>query len=77
MVMTILKTSVFLINMLGRRFICSKCPLMELRLNLIWFAKHNRVMIYKMHGSCSITLSVFKDGGPWLVMFMTRSIIRS
>ncbi len=52
--MIIFKTFLFLVNLLGRKFICSRCPLMELRLNLIWFVEYYRVMICKMHGSCSI-----------------------
>jgi hypothetical protein len=35
MVTTIFKTIIFLINRLGRRFICSRCSLMELHLHLI------------------------------------------
>jgi hypothetical protein len=37
----IFRTIVFLVNMLGIRFICSRCSSMELRPYLIWFGECN------------------------------------
>jgi hypothetical protein len=45
---------IFLVSRLGRRFICLRCSSIELHPDLIWSNKCNQVMIYKMHGWCSI-----------------------
>jgi len=48
LITTIFMINFFMVNMLGRKFICSKCPLMELCLDLIWSSECNGVMICRM-----------------------------
>jgi hypothetical protein len=45
-----IQNNYFLSQQVGRRFICSRCLLMELCSDLIKFDKCNQVMIYKMCG---------------------------
>ncbi len=55
LVMPIFKAVVFLVNKPGKKFICSKCPPMELPLDSIWFNECNLVIICKIFRWCLIT----------------------
>ncbi len=44
------RTIIFMVNKLGKRYICSRCPWMDLPPDLIWSNECKWVMIYKMRG---------------------------
>ncbi len=56
---------------LGRRCLCLKCHSMGQQVGLIWWGTCNLVVICRIIGWCLIMSSVFKNGPPCLVMFMT------
>jgi hypothetical protein len=54
LITTLFRTIVFLVKKLGKRYICSRCPWMDLLPYSIWSNECKWVMIYKMRGWCLI-----------------------
>ncbi len=64
------KIIVSLDKWLGKRCFCLKCYSMGQQVGLIWWGTCNLVVICKIVGWCLIMSSMFRNGPPWLVMFM-------
>jgi len=69
--MTTSKIVVSLDKWLGKRCFYLKCHSMGQQMGLIWWGTCNLVVICRIFGWCLIISNVFKNGPPWLVMFMT------